>query len=88
MKTFKDITFKKHRVVEGGLQGLLMLDSGIELSVVAGPSLYSLPRAAVKNPNEVSTFEVLAFDADGEHLGDVKGWQSREDINELIKHFN
>ena len=85
MKTFKDITFKKHRVVEGGLQGLIMLDSGIELSVVAGPSLYSLPRAAVKKPNEVSTFEVLVFNTVGDHLGDVKGWQSREDINQLIK---
>ena len=27
----------------------------------------------------------MAIDVDGEFLGDPKGWQSREDINELIK---
>jgi len=84
MKTFKDITFKKHRI-NGAIQGLLMLPNGIELSVVAGPSLYSMPKDFIKSSDEVSTFEVLAFDKNGEHLGEVKGWQSREDINELIK---
>jgi len=32
-----------------------------------------------------SSFEVMVIDVDGEFLGDPKGWQSREDINELIK---
>ena len=36
MKTFKDITFKQHKLGKGHIQGLLMLDNGIELSVVAG----------------------------------------------------
>ena len=37
---------------------------------------------------DVSSFEVAAIDVDGEFLGDPKGWQSREDINELIKIKN
>ena len=89
MKTFKDITFKQHRLGKGHIQGLLMLDSGIELSVVAGSGMYSTSkggaRSAVNNAKDVSSFEVMAIDADGEFLGDAKGWQSREDINQLIK---
>jgi hypothetical protein len=89
MKTFKDITFKQHKLGKGHIQGLLMLDSGIELSVVAGSGMYSTSkggaRSAVNNAKDVSSFEVMAIDADGEFLGDAKGWQSREDINQLIK---
>ena len=89
MKTFKDIIFKQHKVGKGNIQGLLMLDNGIELSVVAGTGMYSAGkngvREAVDNVKDVSSFEVMAIDVDGEFLGDPKGWQSREDINELIK---
>ena len=89
MKAFKDITFKQHRLGKGHIQGLLMLDNGIELSVVAGSGMYSTSkggaRSAVNNVKDVSSFEVMVIGADGEFLGDPKGWQSREDINELIK---
>tara|TARA_R110000737_G_scaffold7931_2_gene23002 strand:+ start:8956 stop:9234 length:279 start_codon:yes stop_codon:yes gene_type:complete len=89
MKTFKDITFKQHQLGKGNIQGLIMLDNGIELSVVAGTGMYSAGktgvREAVDNVKDVSSFEVMAIDVDGEFLGDPKGWQSREDINELIK---
>ncbi len=89
MKTFKDITFKQSRLGKGNIQGLLMLDNGIELSIVAGTGMYSAGktgvRGAVDNVEDVSSFEVAAIDVDGEFLGDPKGWQSREDINELIK---
>ena len=89
MKTFKDISWKQHSLGKGAIQGLLMLDNGIELSVVAGEGMYSAGktgvREAVDNVKDVSSFEVMAIDVDGEFLGDPKGWQSREDINELIK---
>ena len=89
MKSFKDVIFKKHRLGKGHIQGLLMLDNGIELSVVAGSGMYSTSkdgaRSAVNKVEDVSSFEVAAIDVDGEFLGDPKGWQSREDINELIK---
>ena len=89
MKKFEDIKWKKHRLGKGHIQGLLMLDNGIELSVVAGSGMYSTSkggaRSAVNKVEDVSSFEVAAIDVDGEFLGDPKGWQSREDINELIK---
>ena len=89
MKTFKDITFKQHRLGKGHIQGLLMLDNGIELSVVAGSGMYSTSKngakSAVNNVKDVSSFEVMVIDANGKFLGDPKGCQSREDINQLIK---
>ena len=85
MKKFEDIEWKQHRVGKGSIQGLLMLDNGIELSVVAGPGMYSLPKDAGNSPDDFDKFEVAIFDQDGKFIGDVEGWQSRSDINELIK---
>jgi len=48
MKTFKDIIFKQHRLGKGFIQGLLMLDNGIELSVVAGDGMYSSGKTGVR----------------------------------------
>lgn len=94
MKTFEDIEWGKHRAAVGGVQGLLMLNNGIQLSVVAGPGLYSFPNAqyreAGESPNDFSTFEVALFDTEGEFIliGDLQeqvlGWQDKEDINNLI----
>ena len=94
MKSFKDITFKQHKLGKGNIQGLLMLDNGIELSVVAGSGMYSAGkdgvRGAVNNVKDASSFEVAIFDQDGEFIGDdmVLGWQSREDIDKIIKKFS
>ena len=93
MKTFKDIKFKQHKVGKGAIQGLLMLDNGIELSVVAGEGMYSTGkggvREAVDKVEDVSTFEVAVFDQDGNFIGAdndlVLGWQSRNDIDKLIQ---
>lgn len=93
MKTFKDISWKQHSLDKGAIQGLLMLDNGIELSVVAGEGMYSAGktgvREAVDNVKDVSSFEVAVFDQDGNFIGNdndmVFGWQSREDIDKLIQ---
>ena len=86
MKKFEDIKWKQHRIGKGSIQGLLMLDNGIELSVVAGPTMYSLPKDAGNSPDDFDKFEVAVFDQDGEFVGDdVIGWQSRSDINKLIE---
>ena len=93
MKTFKDITFKPHKVGKGSIQGLLMLDNGIELSIVAGEGMYSTGKTGVRGPvdnvKDVSSFEVAIFDQDGNFIEDdhdmVLGWQSREDIDKLIQ---
>jgi len=96
MKTFKDITFKQHKLGKGHIQGLLMLDNGIELSIVAGKGMYSSSkdgvRASVDDVKDVLSFEVAVFDDGGNFIesdaGSVLGWQSREDINTLIKTFS
>jgi hypothetical protein len=93
MKTFKDISWKQHSLGKGNIQGLLMLDNGIELSIVAGEGMYSAGktgvREAVDNVKDVSSFEVAVFDQDGTFIGNdndmVFGWQSREDIDKLIQ---
>ena len=89
MKTFKDIKWKQHRIGKGSIQGLLMLDNGIEFSVVAGPTMYSLPRDAGNSPDDFDKFEVAIIGPDNHFIsseeGDVLGWQSRSDINKLIQ---
>ena len=93
MKTFKDVVFKQHEIGKGNIQGLLMLDNGIEFSIVAGKGMYSTGkggvREAVDKVEDVSTFEVAVFDQDGNFIGAdndlVLGWQSRNDIDKLIQ---
>ena len=88
-KSFKSLKWKKHRIIDGAIQGKLTLSNGIEFSVVAGPTLYSLPRDKGNSPDDFDKFEVAIFDQDGNFIGanegDVMGWQSREDINKLIQ---
>ena len=85
-KTFKSLKWKKHRIIDGAIQGKLTLSNGIEFSVVAGPTLYSLPRDKGNSPDDFDKFEVAIFDQAGEFMdGDILGWQSREDINKLIQ---
>ena len=93
MKTFKDIVFKQHRLGKGNIQGLLTLDNGIELSVVAGEGMYSSGKGGVREPidkvEDAISFEVAVFDQDGNFIGAdndlILGWQSREDICKLIQ---
>ena len=92
MKKFEDISWKQHKLGKGSIQGLLMLDNGIELSVVAGSGMYSTSkggaRSAVNNVKDVASFEVAIINKDGDFVGDVKGWQGREDIDKLIKKLS
>ena len=85
LKTFEDITWKKHQLGVNAIQGLLMLDNGIELSIVAGKAMYSTPREDLGSPDLYSSFEVAVFDKRGDFVGDVFGWKSREDIEKLIQ---
>ena len=63
----------------------------IVLSVVAGPNLYCSGREEkMLNPTEkdLSSFEIAIIDESKEESDfDVRGWQSREDINNIIKGY-
>ena len=92
--TFKDLKFKKHRVVEG-IQATLEIKPKVFMSVVAGDGMYSNGktgnRAAVSKVEDVSSFEVGIVDEnlpEEDQQWEVVGWQSREDIDKLIKEYN
>jgi len=87
---FKDLKFKKHRVVEG-IQATLEIKPKVFISVVAGDGMYSNGktgnRAAVSKVEDVSSFEVAIINEnlpEEEQQWEVMGWQSREDIDKLI----
>jgi hypothetical protein len=79
--TFKDIEFKPHNVVKGGIQGLLKLPNNVTVSIVGGPTLYG---------DGVDTFEVAAWWGDhGDWIrlsnhDDVKGYVEKDEIDFLI----
>lgn len=79
--TFRDIVFKPHNLVKGGVQGIVKLPNGVTVSVVGGDTLYG---------DGVDTFEVGAWWGDhgdwiplGEY-DDVKGYQDKDDITHLL----
>lgn len=83
MANFNNLVFISHlSFPTKGIMAKHRFDNGKEISVVAGEGLYSSSknglRAAVNNPDDVSSFEVM-FD------GEVEGWCSRERINEIFK---
>ena len=97
MKNFKYIVWKLHPATKKGIIGELKFDSGVALSIVAGPHFYS---SKIGDPaphhSKFASFEVAVIDKNGEwatkgyfpdHNDDVVGWQSREDIDELISRI-
>jgi hypothetical protein len=79
MASFKNLVFVDHPI-GGGIMAKYRFDNGKVLSVVAGAGLYSTPNSHVSKPEEVVSFEILLS---GEE--EVKGWQSREDINKIFE---
>tara|TARA_R110002096_G_scaffold373063_1_gene566589 strand:- start:213 stop:500 length:288 start_codon:yes stop_codon:yes gene_type:complete len=94
MLIFEDLVFEKKF---GGVGVAHTFDNGITISVQAGSGNYSTPREDLTSSDQFSSFEVAIWDEDGEWItkeffpdnnDDVIGWQSREDINNLIKKIN
>ena len=90
-KTFDDLEFKTHPVTKNGIHASLELKPNVFISVVAGEGFYSTSRKGVKaectKVEDAASFEVAIIDEnlpDDQQEWDVKGWQSRDDINKLI----
>ncbi len=90
MTTFKDLKFKKKW---HGVGSNHTFDNGITLSVQAGSGIYSTPREDHSSADDYSSFEIAIWDKNGEwitqdiisnHDDDVKGWVSRDEIDEII----
>ena len=90
---FKDLKFKPHKVIpKKGIQATLEVKPNVFISVIAGEGFYSSGktgnRAAVSKVEDVSSFEVGIIDEnlpEEDQQWEVVGWQSREDIDQLIK---
>ena len=83
--TFDNLVFVKHPTERfEGLMAKYRFDNGKELSVVAGNNLYCITRygnrkgGPMLEVEDIASFEVMIG-------GKVLGWQSREDINKIIK---
>ena len=91
MKTFEDLKFKEKK--SGGVYARLEFDNGYVLSVVASKNHYCTPKKNLTNPGDYLYFEVAVFSPDSgkftreffeDHDDDVLGWQSKDQINNLI----
>jgi len=83
MARFKNLVFVSHPMnPDKAIMAKYMFDNGKVISIVAGEGLYSTSkegvRAAVDNPLDVSSFEVMID-------GKVTGWLTREDINKIFE---
>lgn len=87
MTEFKNIKWKQH-IIGAGIHGELKLKNGWEISLVAGEFFYSTPKDNRESESDYTSFEVAIINPNGNIDGDVLGWQSREDIEKLIKKLN
>tara|TARA_B100001778_G_scaffold322759_1_gene315398 strand:+ start:158 stop:421 length:264 start_codon:yes stop_codon:yes gene_type:complete len=83
--TFDNLVFIKHpNTYFEGLMAKYKFDNGKELSIVAGNNLYCTTRygnrkgGPMLEVEDVSSWEVMIG-------AKVVGWQSKEDINKIIK---
>lgn len=81
MANFNNLVFVDHPRLNG-IMAKYRFNNGKEISIVAGEGMYSNSRnglrAAVDNPDDVSSFEVM-FE------GEVEGFCTRERINEIFE---
>jgi hypothetical protein len=86
--SFSDLIFKEHPNGEG-FQAIMELRDGKTLSVIANESAYCTPRKNLLSPEKYSTFEIAIMEEirnwDGEM--DIRGWQDRDQITEIIKQY-
>tara|TARA_B100001287_G_scaffold63452_2_gene51542 strand:+ start:7337 stop:7606 length:270 start_codon:yes stop_codon:yes gene_type:complete len=85
MASFKNLVFVSHPMnPDKAIMAKYRFDNGKELSVVAGEGLYSSSkngiRKSVTDVKDVATFEILLEGDD-----DVRGWQTREEIDKIFE---
>lgn len=85
MKTFNDLVFEPHPNLRGGVQALMTLNNGYEISVVGGDEFFY--------GDGINTFEVAVFDRMGEMImlqetDQVLGYQIKHEITDLIQKYD
>jgi hypothetical protein len=92
---FENLVFKPHKADKiHSISTTVFIDkkNSLCLSVIAGPGFYcNAKEENMKNPTEedFSSFEVAIIDESKEDLEyDVRGWQTRKDIDEIFKGYD
>ena len=84
---FKNLSFIDHPNINDGIMAQVICNNGKRVSVVAGKGMYSTSKSGVKQAcNEVK--DALTFEVFVEGEDDVRGWQSREQIDLILKENN
>jgi hypothetical protein len=100
VKTFKDLEFE---TLDMGMTGqakhaAMQFDNGYSISVVAGKAHYCSPRENDLDSSKYKSFEIAIFYVDGSYAtgdfflshhkdGMVAGWQSKEQIDKVMKQI-
>ena len=89
MKQFSDLKFKDHANMSDGVQARLKVGD-FEVSVVAMKDGNGRQFGGLYGDASNGTYEVAVFGDKGEMLtltpyDDVKGWQSVDELNDLLK---
>lgn len=85
--TFDNLVFITHpQKWTEGLMAKYRFNNGKELSIVAGNNLYCTTRYGNRKGGPMLEVEdVMKWEVLIEGEDDVRGWQTREQINEIIK---
>jgi hypothetical protein len=84
---FKNLSFIQHPNINNAIMAQVICNNGKRVSVVAGKGMYSTSKSGVKQAcNEVE--DALTFEVFVEGEDDVRGWQSREQIDIILKENN
>ena len=94
MLKFKDLVFTNKPL--GGVGAHVVFENGMTVSVQASKTNYCSTREDLSNKNDYASFEIAVWDEVGnwrtrefignpKHGDDVAGWQSREQINEVLR---
>ena len=94
MLKFKDLIFTNKPL--GGVGAHVVFENGMTVSVQASKTNYCSPREDRYHENDYASFEIAVWDEVGnwrtkEFIGDPKhddgvaGWQSREQIDEVLR---
>jgi len=83
---FKNLGFIQHPHIKDAIMAQVYADSGARISIVCGNGMYSSSRdgnkAECQRVEDAVSFEVLV---EGDE--DVRGWQTREDIDKLLAEY-
>ena len=83
---FKNLGFIQHPHIKDAIMAQVYTDNGDCISIVCGNGMYSSSRdgnkAECQRVEDAVSFEVFV---EGDE--DVRGWQSREDIDKLLAEY-